>query len=475
MLIWVVYCHAGCIHDQIIKNKKLIPINDTATSRRLLQNLPFGPIRFHLVYNTTQVDTSTTLGQNIITMMGILQLFWQKTIEVWYQPSLSFNLASGIDRNYVTCLTYVVPQDIINNPTPDKDYGIFVAASNDGSNGITAYSYPCAYSMTTNQPTWGLLSWNTNYFNFDLLSFQMNLKIGIHESTHLLGFSNILFSNYLNGKFVTNSKGAFLNGTYIQKAIREQYGCSNASGMLLESGGGSGTSMSHWSYKAAYNEFMTAGVLISNPTISYLTLALLEETGWYKSIFKGFGQFLNWGYRKGCAMLDASNCNSDEYCTSEGTKACDYDGTSLGFCKNETLTSCLFVKFYVNYICTDPNFLTKNLNANISGMTGESGGQFSRCFSSNLVVNGAEQTKHPFRCYKTMCSISGRTLTIQVGNTFALCLFPSQNITVPGYSGYLTCPKSFQRICAIKRCPKECNGNGVCLNGRCLCSPNYTG
>ena len=45
--------------------------------------------------------------------------------------------------------------------------------------------------------------------------------------------------------------------------------------MLLESGGGQGTSMSHWSYKSAYNEFMTAGVLINNPTISYLTLALL--------------------------------------------------------------------------------------------------------------------------------------------------------------------------------------------------------
>lgn len=73
--------------------------------------------------------------------------------------------------------------------------------------------------------------------------------------------------------------------------------------------------MSHWSYKTAYNEYMTAGVLISNPTISFMTLALLEETGWYKTIYKGYGSFINWGYRKGCAMLDATNCNSDEYCT----------------------------------------------------------------------------------------------------------------------------------------------------------------
>lgn len=45
--------------------------------------------------------------------------------------------------------------------------------------------------------------------------------------------------------------------------------------MLLESRGGSRTAMSHWSKKAASNELMTAGVSINNPTISYITLALL--------------------------------------------------------------------------------------------------------------------------------------------------------------------------------------------------------
>ena len=143
--------------------------------------------------------------------------------------------------------------------------------------------------MTSRKPMWGILHWNINYFTFDLLSFQMNIKIGIHESTHILGFSSILYPNFVNGKVVTNSKGSYMNGTFIQKAIRDQYGCNNAPGMLLEAGGGQGTSMSHWSYKTAYNEFMTAGVLINNPTISYLTLALLEETGWYKAISKTYG------------------------------------------------------------------------------------------------------------------------------------------------------------------------------------------
>jgi DNA gyrase inhibitor GyrI len=56
---------------------------------------------------------------------------------------------------------------------------------------------------------------------------------------------------------------------------------------------------------------MTAGVLISNPTISYITLALLQETGWYKQIYTTYGQFINWGYQKGCSMLDPKNCSSN--------------------------------------------------------------------------------------------------------------------------------------------------------------------
>ena len=100
---------------------------------------------------------------------------------------------------------------------------------------------------------WGLLHWNLNNFQFDLLSFQTNVKTVIHEITHILGFSSILYPDFIHGKLVNNEKGYFINGSFIQKAIREQYGCNNASGMPLETGIGVGTSMSHWSFKTAKN------------------------------------------------------------------------------------------------------------------------------------------------------------------------------------------------------------------------------
>lgn len=129
--------------------------------------------------------------------------------------------------------------------------------------------------------------------------------------THLFGFSSILYGYYKNGKVVNNAKGEYINGTYMQAALKKQYACTTAPGMLLESNGGQGTAGSHWSYKLAYNEYMTAGVLINNPTISFITLALLEETGFYKSIWKGYGKNINFGYRKGCGIIDPFNCTSD--------------------------------------------------------------------------------------------------------------------------------------------------------------------
>lgn len=68
---------------------------------------------------------------------------------------------------------------------------------------------------------------------------------------------------------------------------------------------------SHWSRKVANNQFMTAGVSVNNPTISYITLALLEETGWYRKIYKDLGNFINYGYKKGCSILDSKGCGSN--------------------------------------------------------------------------------------------------------------------------------------------------------------------
>lgn len=125
----------------------------------------------------------------------------------------------------------------------------------------------------------------------------------------------MLYPNFQNKQILSNTaNGAYLNGPFIRKEIIRQYGCLDSPGMSLETNGGDGTALSHWSRKTASNELMTAGVSVNNPTISYITLALLEETGWYRKIYKDLGKFINYGYKKGCSMLYPNNCSSNEYC-----------------------------------------------------------------------------------------------------------------------------------------------------------------
>jgi hypothetical protein len=172
--------------------------------------------------------------------MNIIQLFWEKTIEVYYQPYLTFNVANGVDRNYVVCHTYAVPKEVMESTYANVDYGVFLDISNE-LNGVSAFSYPCAFSITNKQPTWGLVNWNLRYFKYDLISFQALVKTGIHEFTHILGFSSILYDHFLHGKYLLRPEGSYLNGSFIQRAIKDQFGCTTAPGMPLESGGSSGT------------------------------------------------------------------------------------------------------------------------------------------------------------------------------------------------------------------------------------------
>lgn len=69
-------------------------------------------------------------------------------------------------------MTFTVPANLINNPTPNKDFGLLIEAQDDGDSGVTAYSYPCASSAVTKRPLWGFIHWNKKYLAFNPLNFQ---------------------------------------------------------------------------------------------------------------------------------------------------------------------------------------------------------------------------------------------------------------------------------------------------------------
>lgn len=84
----------------------------------------------------------------------------------------------------------------------------------------------------------------------------------------------------------------------VVEEVRKHFNCSDLEGAELEDQGEDGTALTHWEKRVFENEAMT-GTHTQNPVYSRITLALMEDTGWYKANYS-MAQTLNWGKNLGC-------------------------------------------------------------------------------------------------------------------------------------------------------------------------------
>uniref|UniRef100_A0A158P6U1 Leishmanolysin-like peptidase n=1 Tax=Angiostrongylus cantonensis TaxID=6313 RepID=A0A158P6U1_ANGCA len=85
---------------------------------------------------------------------------------------------------------------------------------------------------------------------------------------------------------------------------RRHFACDSLEGAELENQGGDGTALTHWEKRVFENEAMT-GTHTQNPVYSRVTLALLEDSGWYKSNYEK-AEELHWGRKLGCDFVKKS-------------------------------------------------------------------------------------------------------------------------------------------------------------------------
>ncbi|CAD7091076.1 unnamed protein product [Hermetia illucens] len=87
----------------------------------------------------------------------------------------------------------------------------------------------------------------------------------------------------------------------VVEEVREHFNCSILEGAELEDQGGEGTALTHWEKRILENEAMT-GTHTQNPVFSRITLALMEDSGWYKANYS-MAAPLTWGKGLGCAFV----------------------------------------------------------------------------------------------------------------------------------------------------------------------------
>uniref|UniRef100_A0A061RBA4 Leishmanolysin n=1 Tax=Tetraselmis sp. GSL018 TaxID=582737 RepID=A0A061RBA4_9CHLO len=180
----------------------------------------------------------------------------------------------------------------------------------------------------------------------------------LHEMMHILGFegsSFLLFRDEnLKLRRRVTAPVAFWPGDVRQAVItpavvsraREHFDAEDLDGVPLAlSPSDPVGSAPHWHPKYCFGEIMTASVGSDN-ALSALSLALLEDSGWY-SVNYSAAERWSWGRGQGAAFL-RSGCDKWEdgtayHCRGHpgpGTpKLCTHDAASTGFCANTTAVS----------------------------------------------------------------------------------------------------------------------------------------
>ncbi|XP_067617516.1 leishmanolysin-like peptidase isoform X2 [Eurosta solidaginis] len=83
--------------------------------------------------------------------------------------------------------------------------------------------------------------------------------------------------------------------------VRKHFDCHKLEGAELEDQGGEGTALTHWEKRILENEAMT-GTHTQAPVFSRITLALMEDSGWYRANYS-MAAPLSWGKGLGCNFV----------------------------------------------------------------------------------------------------------------------------------------------------------------------------
>ena len=342
-----------------------------------------------------------------------------------------------------------------------------------------AAAYPIAISTKDNRPVAGGVLLRANYDLSQINAQRFLVMLLLHEFTHVLGFSNGLFNFFqtndslIKTKTINGIERTLFTGKNVIKYAKRHFGCDDIEGVELENQGGEGSVGSHWEARIMLGDYMIS-TDYQEIVISEISLALLEDSGWYGVNYYTGGLF-RYGKGLGCNFLN-TNCVSNnetnfkrEFCITPSEERCSAGNIDRGNCyianysysipsyyqyfDSETIggfspadycpvSMSYSYYYYYFYSRCDSNGLNYY---NLSSSFGETYGPNSLCILSSLAPSGYT-TSTVARCHKITCNYDNSTFNVDIGDVEVECPYNYEEINVDGYSGSLICP-GFDRVC----------------------------
>jgi leishmanolysin len=512
-LILVPLTNSHCVHDKIKytpqyanvgSDEGFLKDSNNANQRHLDE---YQSIRIKADYSNMKLQDSTLDYYIRYGLMPAAINYWSQALKV-----KRISGALTLDAN--SCYQTTVPT-MIRTVGVNADLILFVTA-NPSQDAFLAWAVACFVSKDTNRPVAGQININPNYMKAtDPRKFQSQLATVMHEMVHILGFSQSLFSFYINPvtKSVLGQANVIREVTRVGQTIstivldkvvdraKLYFNCPSLDGLDLEDEGDSASIGSHWERKLLFNELMTASD-IPDARITEFTLALLEGSGWYTPDYT-MAEPMTWGKGLGCSFINSPCIDSTsklpafkEFCGPAVKEGCFYGNRYRGYCGFGTGTPDEYNYWGNSTISKDmfsngcPYFLPYS-NGDCENATGigstilsEAFGTGSKCFQVTLAKQTVANNAFPniqSSCYKSQCNlVSANTyeLHITVGNQTVVCTDSAGDKSVSGYFGVLKCPiaSDFCKLQSEKFCENACSGRGTCASDKqCVCMDGWTG
>ena len=198
-----------------------------------------------------------------------------------------FKEKCGIEHLEESSKKGFIENDLLIFPYLDskKDY------INDNS---LAGATPCLISEETFRPMAGLVYINKDIMKMtsqkDYKFYMKNLLF--HELTHVLGFHPIYFEplQLIYSETIGNVQNFYIKSPKVLEKAAIHFGCDSIKGIPLENQGGNGSFGSHWEARYMLGDYMIS-TDYTEVVMSDITLAFLEDTGFYKVNYYTGGLF----------------------------------------------------------------------------------------------------------------------------------------------------------------------------------------
>ena len=462
--------------SDLLKRKKPTIINDISNKRKLDDD-NFEPIRIKVDYTQLKIDTETypDIFSKIKESLDAAINYFQLLISVkrsTIQPinHMTFEHYCSISNIDEDVSTWINDYDLILFPSFDYD---------NPTPNVYASAYPCLLLDSSKRPFAGKINIENN-FDFKKNNIKIFLQtVLFHEISHVFIFDQNLFG-HINAVKKVQRNGetiSIINTPKVLEKARLHFNCENLEGIPLENQGGDGSAGSHWESRYMLGDYMVSNNYLEN-AISDITLALFEDSGWYKVNYYTGGLF-RFGKDEGCdffqkkCIVNKENMFPNEFCTEKKEPKCTNSHLGMGECyimeyeDNEIPKEYQYFKdenlgglFNTEFCPVADLYYNKNTKSyfensckygdslNIFNHYGEVIGNNSICFESSLVPRYSPQ---PYKwrsiCYPISCDRKNKNIIVYVNDLSVVCPNQGGKLTkIKGFKGKINCPK-YNFIC----------------------------